>query len=361
MPIPKGYEYISGTKNTGVLIGDIASKTVKANGEEDYLLKFIWVPVDDTTVGDIKTAKEALAGMYTENNISVSEIGVTTYLKNKGKEYTKANLQEGNAGYLNELYKEETIAQDIIDSINLYKGFYVSQAEMGYEVDAGKIVNPYSNISRDINSPEATYAASGDYYRGFTELAEAGQSGKLKVTDLQEFSNNGINVNKTDKGITLSYDSMKTIAGKVGKTLDNKTITTSHMAYGAEWDAIMVWLIKTAYADKDNNTSESNALKVLQDSTTIGKYANSRSLWSQFFEKTYSNNIWGLAGNLAEVTQEVRKDGSYVLRGGAFNHTGNNYPMASRFVTAAEDGTGFNDFTKKDNVGFRACLCIGVK
>ena len=298
-PIPNGYEYIGGTKNTGIKIRDMSNRK----------LIFVWVPVDDTTVGNIESAKNHLARIYGVNNLKV----------HGSIEGTEQQLINNNQRYLNDNFREE-IDPNVKASIDLYKGFYVSQAELGYEVDEnGNITNPYSNVPRGMID---SYAAEGDYYRGYTSA----QNSKVKV-------------NGRAQEQSLTYNEMKTLASQIGK----ENTTTSHMTYGAEWDAIMVWLLKTQY--------KSSPQDILADSSNVGKYQREGFR----FADVYSNNIWGLAGNLAELTQELRTDGSYVLRGGAYNDYGNQYYMASR----THDVITANDL-RKDSIGFRACLYINT-
>lgn len=293
VPIPYGYRYVGRTKDTGLTIQDI----------DNEKLVFIWVPVDDTTVGNITNAKTALAEIYTTNDRWI--VGGI----------------DSNTEYLNNTFKEN-IDPKVKASIDFYGGFYVSQAGLGYEVDEnGRVSNPYSNIARGMVND---YAAEGDYYRGLTK--------KETVKKVDE--------NGQKKEIRLTYHNMLDLASQIGK----ENITSSHMTYGAQWDAIMVWLMKTRYQEE--------TLKVIADSNDIGKYIN--TIASHVGTSIRSNNIWGLAGNLAELTQEYNINGSYVLRGGAYNYNGNVYPMASRMSLTQDELYG-------DGIGFRACLCIDVE
>ena len=128
---------------------------------------------------------------------------------------------------------------------------------------------------------------------------------------------------------------------KVCEMLSTESVT-SHLTYGAEWDAAMLWILK-----QDSNTPEDLVSLLLKDSSSIGKYKGT------MFNAKMLNCTWGFAGNLSEVTQE-KVDGKIVVRGGSYATLGSEQPIASR--TAIEE----SEVRTGNQYGFRNCIYINL-
>ena len=111
---------------------------------------------------------------------------------------------------------------------------------------------------------------------------------------------------------------------------DNDTVQ-GFFPWGINWDTILQWLI-----DSGCKTWE----EVARDSTAWGNYSNdafsngARGNLTGVWEEAKSNNIYDLAGNNWEWTQE-RCGSNYVMRGGGYNLMGgacrgSDYPAALR-------------------------------
>ena len=89
--------------------------------------------------------------------------------------------------------------------------------------------------------------------------------------------------------------------------------------YGINWDTTLQWLI-------DSGAKTEN--EVIRDSTSWGNYSNdpfSEKAGGQYtgkWEDAKANNIYDLAGNNWEWTQERYGSGNYVMRGGGYNLMG---------------------------------------
>ena len=134
----------------------------------------------------------------------------------------------------------------------------------------------------------------------------------------------------------------------------------SHLPYGIEYDGIVNY-IKENWDGKDMNGKELNKNEVLYvNSNSIGKYYETdkeKSIWQEY----KINGIYGLAGNLSEISRE-RNGEEIVLRGGTWAVTGSQEPLASKIsVKEAE-----MDILKNENeeeiklgsVGIRAAMYI---
>lgn len=214
--------------------------------------------------------------------------------------------------------------KELVKSIEKYKGFYIAEAELGYTQD--KVI---TNRARGMKKYEkgGLGVTSGEYYRG------------------------------NDKECN-TQDKMKEIAN-IYK--DQKNSVKSHLTYGFEWDAVMYWFVK-----EGNISAEQLGL---DSSKIIGaKYKNNLNKEIKDKDVIGIKGIYGLAGNLIDVTQEVKKydqtsqadrvelSEQYIIgRGGSYNDSGNSQtggtPIGSRMTLTKEQ-------INSQYVGFRNCLYI---
>ena len=127
---------------------------------------------------------------------------------------------------------------------------------------------------------------------------------------------------------------------------NNTTTPNMHLIYGIEWDSALNWL-------KDNATISSSTKgetktmsidDIQTNSTSWGNYGNSTGdaatgQWEAYTlqntgasEYWKANNIYELAGNVWEWTQEKYSTGTYrAPRGGDYYDAGVSFPAASRY------------------------------
>ena len=276
VPIPEGYKYYD---DNGII--SICDK-------ENKNLVYIWVPLEESRIDTVKDELKSLYENYKDRNGD--------------------GLQGFEESFNN---TSEEISQEFRDSISQYGGFYISEAEMGYDKD-----QVFYNKARGMVQSTATKTAvGGDYFRG-----------------------------STTEGFT--YDNIISIIDKI--TEGNSSVK-GHLTYGIEWDATVLW-IKENYTNYKDDSGNDIQTILIKDSTLVGKYTNTslRSTSTAEESSAYFNGIWGLGGNLAELTQE-RSGSSYVIRGGSWNETGENAPIATRQIT--------NEISN-DMIGFRTCLYV---
>lgn len=256
-------------------------------------LVYVWVPL---SAEELTTRKSELKSLY-EN-------------------YTNADGEKLKFDDGSELYKvfnntKEELPEEFVESIKKWGGFYISEAELSYDSSN----NFYNKARGMVGSTVRLTRYGGDYFRGSTT---------------QNFTYD--NVIKTAESVTA-----------------NSPTVVSHLMYGVEYDATVLWINRTNSDYQDKNGK--NMLSILlEDSTSVGKYRNTGWSANSTAEKSaaFFNKIWGLGGNLAEITQERAGD-SYVVRGGSFSDTGEDAPIASRQIT--------NEISS-DKVGFRTCLYV---
>ena len=132
-----------------------------------------------------------------------------------------------------------------------------------------------------------------------------------------------------------------------------KESLNSHLIYGIEWDSVLQWAIdsQAIIGSETSGTKTITVDDVQSDSSSWGNYSNStggaatksgakRAGGTNEYWKV--NNIYDLAGNVWEWTQEKYSTGpSRVARGGVFNVDGDDRPGANRYCHDKSD-TGLN-------------------
>ena len=283
VPIPNGFYYVGGTKESGVVISDNpADEDVykdATNGVVGTSLQgnqFVWVPVTD---GEFKRY-EGYAWGSLEN-----------YLQNRGE---ADSTGKNNNSQVIESITTQKEAQKMYASVKTNGGFYVGRYEAGKE--NGNVVEKqgkevYNNVS---------WSRNGQMNEEDTEIAERVDGTKDGAVELAR-----------------NFD-----------TANNYISVASTLIYGVQWDAIMAW-IEPRY----KNTSNAEALiaekNFVADSTGKGNYTG--SLATTGSKEEYAvNNIYDLAGNVYEWTMESYFTDSRISRGGYYNFTGSNVPASSR-------------------------------
>lgn len=132
-------------------------------------------------------------------------------------------------------------------------------------------------------------------------------------------------------------------AKKVASTFEDNEVVKSHLIYGAEYDSVWEWLIKTGVRNRveesdewmNNWDTKNSPLKVVK--------TGSKKEW-------YANNIYSFAFSLNEWTQEWYFNWGRVVRSGIRFTWGNWFRFAERDY---HDPLYWSEFT-----GFRVALYI---
>ena len=137
---------------------------------------------------------------------------------------------------------------------------------------------------------------------------------------------------------------------------NNTTTANMHLIYGVEWDSVLNWLKDNATISS-STTGETKTMSIddiQTNSSSWGNYNNSTGdAASEPWEKNTrqntgaseywkANNIYDLAGNVYEWTQEKYSTGSLRAdRGGGYSNDGDFFPAASR----DDDNESYSDFS----------------
>ena len=115
---------------------------------------------------------------------------------------------------------------------------------------------------------------------------------------------------------------------KISACFERNEEVKSHLTYGAEYDSVLAWFLKT-------NVRSLRDIAV--DSTIWGNYWNTdvpiREKTVTGYRKIWcTNNIYDFAGNVEEWTQELYKNINPVSRGGFFMSKGDICPVVNRII-----------------------------
>ena len=120
---------------------------------------------------------------------------------------------------------------------------------------------------------------------------------------------------------------------KVCKNLyvENKSVTC-FLPYGINWDTTLQWLVDSGCKTQNQISSDSSSWGIYYNNT----FADYKGYCATgAYEQTKANNIYDLAGNYWEWTQERSSGGGYAARAGGYTImggpcNGNNYPVSFR-------------------------------
>ena len=437
VPIPEGFYYVGGTKDTGLVISDVEGddldNTLQGN-------QFVWVPVNQNQVLKIEvTSEENITGITLYNpddttqtltasgktfsqEIPISqnetyELEVTTASESETKELqvtslyaqdmeswidevventfqsegiTKEYLLESvendeyserynttseflNAkGYnsLEEFLGDKSLEDELIETggeelrqiiealkrklgkdtiLYLYlfiNSNYISERKIGYVDFVYEFYNMSYKIElknsmngiKDNNQNIESVNKYGGFYIGRFEAGKGSNSSSVEVKK-------GLNVYHR-----VSLD--EALAKSNTMYSDNESVITQVIS-GAGWDRTMNWLVETgaktsceAYGDSSTwgnyRNAVGNAAIGAGDVTTTGN--------SEYWK---ANNIYDLAGNCDEMTQEITAS-KIVTRSGSVNgYCSSFYPAGMRVAV-------WNKDESDSDLSFRVQLFINV-
>lgn len=123
----------------------------------------------------------------------------------------------------------------------------------------------------------------------------------------------------------------------------------SHLVFGAEYDTMLEWFIRTKV----------RPLSAINQDSMWGNYSNTFDKCGTPLgsiavtgsnERWCTNNVYDVAGNLCEWTQEDFCGLSPVVRGGSYKFKAEEKPVCTRTAMSPDE--------RYDDVGFRVAFCI---
>ena len=336
-PIPVGYSYVTGEKNTGVVIQDDTTSD-----------QFVWVPVLQNQKIKIEiTAEEAITEIEL---LDPTGTQITTPAQ-LGKTYTASveptrngvyKLTAKTANDVNEkiMYVSTLYAQDAFTTKEEFRNRVQQMMQQQNKTEAeilatlpGVGENPTidtaypifanmmaSQYTDNADTPEATvtlYKNSVNKYGGFYIARYEAGSANLRTKNSGTADTVLSQANKYPYNFIKQTDSITKAA-----TMNNgKTNVTAGLINGAAWDRTLNWILET--------NSNMSLADINEDSTSWGNYSNSKFNFTGKYSTDNGKNFTD-----ATASTEKPENSSYLL------------------------GTGVSDYTKKNNIYDLAGNCL---
>ena len=287
--------------------------------------EWVWVPVDKAT----------LATMYEESSDEKTLCGTTGETAVKTKMYSKTITIGTDTN-------KETMTRTTPGTSSGYREPDLVVGSDGAKYDAKDTY--YKTILGETGTKEQlaqlfvdeykamieSVSKYGGFYIGRYELSEAGvQKDKATLTSTNWY--NLYNVCRNSK--LQASDKVKT-----------------QMIWGCQWDVTMNWLISSGAKTSDEVNTDSSSwgnyyatsVKADDGTTDIKASKKSAKLNTGVTTFTMANNIYDLAGNVWEWTQEAYNTFFRAYRGGSYNISGSSNPASYRYGGGPSDSNYVN-------------------
>ena len=316
--IPAGFTVSSksgeSTVDTGLVVID-------ENNNE-----WVWVPV----------SSEQLGKMYTEGTEDIKLYNQDTVTTRKYSNLYDFSSTERTKKITSLLPNETSYREPSLTTYDTGSSAsnYASQAGFGSPQDmAQKFVNDYKAMMESIDKYEGFYI--GRYELGKKDSS----SGEYVVQKYKTAANN------------ISWYKLYKACRDLKPSSNNDVVTT--MIWGTQWDQTLLWLHeagdKKSWSDiASDSESWGNYNDVTfeyqesEDGEKKTKNKNETTLVpTGSSDHNKANNIYDLAGNLREWTQEAYDTRSRVMRGGYYGHYSYAYPTSERNNGYPDNTGGF--------------------
>lgn len=281
--IPKGFYYVGGEINTGIVISDNKNDEFKGI-EYDKVNKlkgnqFVWVPVENAVANDFKEAE-----MLVKNNIFPIAI------------------------------KDEDNLKALVYVFDTYNKKYLVVNQDDYHIE------PYI-------VPDEIYGDSEEYIKGstkglyqetFNKMVKSVEKNKGFYISRYEIGNLTNAVKNNEKIVSKAGEDDITYMDwvnlyKICKNMYDREDITTEMIWGCQWNSTLLWIAQNI-----------NIRKYVFDSRNIGNYSNNKKKTASNREYVL-NNIFDLAGNAYEWTQMGTVAGGRKAYGGYYGTTSKYY------------------------------------
>ena len=220
------------------------------------------------------------------------------------------------------------------------------------EWDNGFVIQRFSDGSQFVWIPVGILDSNGTLGKDIKNLNDELLEQLESVKKYGGFYISRYNISKSSEGKPqsvkgvmpwhkLDFDDAK----KVAASIEDNEAVKSHLTFSVEYDTVLEWFIKTGVK---------TFYEIANDSTEWGNYYNTENspmdvVETGSREEWCVNNIYDLAGNVDEWTQESDCDEYYVVRGGFCLDNGYDNPAAYRCLI---------DHGRIYFAGFRASLYL---
>ena len=254
--------------------------------------EFVWIPVGD----------DDLAEMYntTAGNTKLTGVDTTTSI------YSKLRVRSGDSYTPDKPNTTNIREPDVLSQYDTESQYY--QSILGY-----------GSTKAMANAMVAEYKATYDSilkYDGF-------YIGRYELTGT--VSKPTVKKGQTVLSIKNWYKLKQACTNVV-----NTDYAQTTMIYGNQWDEVMDWLVDTGEKTDSEVNTDSASWGNYKDSTGNAATGAGTIRPAGYSEYWKANNIYDLAGNCREFTQEAYRTYGRVTRGGTYSYSGSRYPASNR-------------------------------
>ena len=256
--------------------------------------QFVWIPVND----------ESLGKMYNTTGGEKQLVGVTT----KTSIYSKLRVRSEDSYTETTPGNESGIREpDVLSSYDTDPKYYNEILEYAStKAMADAMVEEYNTTYQSI-------AKYDGFYIGRYEITGNVDNPTVQRGGTVINSQNWYNLKKACTNVVSTEYAQST------------------MVYGNQWDEVMAWLIATGDKTETQVNENSADWGNYSDSTGTAATNSGSPQTAGKNEAWQANNIYDLAGNCSEWTQEAYNTYNRVSRGGDYGYSGSSGPASDRF------------------------------
>ena len=289
VPIPDGFYYAGGNKETGLIISDNPADRKEWNETTatDVVLtnlkgnQFVWVPVENPREL-FKDEEVQLNGVETKTNI-----------------YSNLTIRSGDSYMSVKPGDESSVREpDVLSRYDTNAQYY--DEILGFDSTkamADSFVSEYKAMSDSIKKYNG-------FYIGRYELTANGEKTGESLTD------NWYNLYKACQNVITGKNNVR-----------------STMIYGVQWDAVCSWLRQNGFDTDSDSSSWGNYRNSSGNAAIEGAGTKQDTGFSEYWK---ANNIYDLAGNCWEWTQEANSSDARIFRGSSYDNSGSINPASCR-------------------------------
>ena len=318
VPVPKGFTASKATGeksvNTGFVIYQGTDEVNDSNVKEAQRSRnqFVWIPVNDESLAEMyNTTDPNSAADITLSKSTLGEEATTTKL------YSKLRGVTGGAPGSNSYREPDILTSTLGDaSTRADRGINLLKSELGYSGSNAEVLKEFAQDM--VNEYEAVFNSIKKYdgfYIGRFEITGDVENPTVQKDGTVITDQNWYNLKKACSNVVVEGEEYG---------------AQSTMIYGNQWDEVMAWLVATGDKTESQINTNSKDWGNYSDSTGVAETNSGSKQTAGKNEAWQANNIYDLAGNCWEWTQEAQVTTSRIYRGGAYNNSGSSAPSSDR-------------------------------